>query len=70
MIKWKMKGEVEEMSDNAMWTWLAGLVVVLILGSILLGTRHMRLVEQNYISAGYEQVTLPGAMGYHWQKAK
>lgn len=70
-INWKMKGiEVKEMSDNTMWSVMAALVVVLILGSIMMSTNHMENVQKNFTDAGYEQVALPGCMGYYWQKAK
>lgn len=70
-INWKMKGdEVKEMSNNTLFAILAALLAFLILGSVMTGTSHMEKVQKNFVDAGYEQVTLPGAMGYYWQKAE
>ncbi len=57
-------------AESTFWSILVVSILVLILGGISVGTDHMEKVQKNFTDAGYEQVTLPGAMGYYWQKVR
>ena len=57
------------MEESTAWVCGFALLVVLILGSVFFGTRHMEKVQKMFINGGYEQVILPGSSCHKWQKA-